>query len=136
MIVFGDGRMVLPGALDAAIESGKQKRTMADMRSIATVFEVYRIDHAALPGEPYGGWQAVEGLRSRVQPVYIRELPVLDAWGNPFVYRVEGERYVIVSGGRDGTTSADWWTVAAGGPVESPDADLVLADGAFVQYVE
>ena len=132
-VMLDEQRMYLPPSVAQAMEAGRQKRTMADMRSVATVFEAYRVDHAALPGEATAGFVPVETIRGAVQPVYIRELPVQDAWGSPIWIWSDGTHYRIVSAGRDGKVDNDYATTPGAGTTTSVDSDIVIADGQFTQ---
>src|SRR5262249_3850240 len=62
-----------------AVDRGKQKRTMADMRSIATAIESYKVDHDVYPSV-----RTIEALQPLVQPAYIQPLPTVDGWGHSF----------------------------------------------------
>lgn len=129
-------RFSAPPHILQLMEGGKQKRTMADARSIATVFEAYRIDNNALPGEPTGEFVPVETIRNAVQPIYIRELPVEDAWGNPFWIWHDGNSYRIVSAGRDGIVDEDYSTTEGAGATTTFNSDIVMGDGIFIQWPE
>jgi len=134
-LVVIDGRLVRgPDRIIHLMQSGSQKRTMADIRSIATCFEAYHIDNDAFPGAPTEGWVAVETITRLLQPVYIRTLPLVDAWGNPFTFWSDGEHYRIVSAGRDGEPDADWTVAQGGGETSGFDRDIVMGDGQFIQW--
>ena len=55
-----------------------------------------------------------------------------DAWGFPMQVRVNDVHYSIRSAGFDG----EFEKTTPRGPVDGFDADLVLAEGAFLQYPE
>jgi len=131
--MLDEQRVFLPPNVQQAMEAGRQKRTMADMRSVAMVFEAYRVDNNALPGGPTTGFVPVETIRGAVQPVYIRELPVQDAWGQPIWIWSDGMHYRIVSAGKDGEMDADYATTPGSGATTSVDSDIVIADGQFTQ---
>ena len=86
----------------------RQRRTMADMRSIATTVEEYAIDNEAYPG-PTGGVVAVDYLIPFVEEVYIRRLPVTDGWGHPLLFWSDGARYAVACSGADGVFQIDDW---------------------------
>src|SRR6478672_5662446 len=81
--------IAIPNLL-TALQRSKQKRTMADMRSIATAWEAYATDNNAY----YSAGQATTSnlkisdfsdwtwgnLSSCVAPTYIRSLPKNDGW--------------------------------------------------------
>lgn len=123
-----------PAHIMQAMEVGLQRRSMADMRSIAVCFEAYRVDNDALPGGATDGWVPVETIREVLEPVYIRTLPLNDAWGNPFEIWSDGMRYRIVSAGRDGVREADYSVLDGTRGTTSFDSDIVMADGEFRQW--
>ena len=62
--------IAIPNLLNA-IDRGKQKRTMADLRSMGTAIEEYSIDNNFYP-VANSTWPALE---TEVSPSYIRALP-------------------------------------------------------------
>ena len=134
--IFNEQRFHAPAHILRMAEMGKQKRTMADMRSVATAFEAYRIDNDALPGAPTDGFVPVETVRDQVQPIYIRQLPLVDGWGNTIWIWTDGASYRIVSAGRDGIVQHDWVTTPGAGGTTSFDSDIVFGDGQFTQWPE
>jgi general secretion pathway protein G len=88
--------IAIPNLLNA-IDRGKQKRSMADIRTLGTSCEEYSIDNNVYPT-----LASIAALAGVVEPVYIRKAPQNDGWGRPFgVASVSGE-YTICSGGKDG----------------------------------
>lgn len=124
--------IAIPNLLNA-IDRGKQKRTMADMRSIGTAVESYSIDNNAYPVAT-----DMDTLKGIVEPVYIRSLPTVDGWGNPFLYWSDGASYRIVSRGKDGAEDQDWSEANPDSAVgtQSFNNDIVFVDGLFVVYPE
>lgn len=117
------GAIAVPNLL-SAIDRGKQKRTMADMRSIGVAIESYAVDHDVYPVV-----NSIEELRPLVEPQYIAQLPLTDAWGNPLRVGSEAEGYWIVSPAKDGGIQE-----CNGGPTTSLEADICFANGEFVQW--
>src|SRR6266496_4024960 len=64
--------IAIPNLLNA-IDRGKQKRTMADMRSIGTAVESYAVDNNVYPPAT-----DANALRNAVQPIYIKSMPTAD----------------------------------------------------------
>lgn len=127
--------IAIPNLLNA-IDRGKQKRTMADMRSVAIAIEEYSLDNDVYPG-PTEGWVPVVDLSDALTPDYIRQLPSVDGWGHPLRVWSDGEQYRIVSAGKGGELDRDWsGDIGAGGTTSSFTADIVFADGSFVVWPE
>lgn len=126
--------VAIPNFLEA-LDRGKQKRTVADVRAAGTVCEAFAVDRNRYPG-PTDGWVDLASIAPEVEPVYIRTLPVVDGWGHALRFWSDGESYRIVSPGKDGTVEVDWSVETEGGPTTSFDADIVFADGRFVRWPE
>jgi len=121
--------IAIPNLLNA-IDRGKQKRTMADLRSVGTAIESYSIDNNVYPiaSVMTGG----SGLEAFIEPVYIRTAPATDGWTRGFsVASVIGE-YTVCSGGKDGGTCI----TEGAGATTSFNAAITFANGQFVQWPE
>jgi general secretion pathway protein G len=105
----------------------RQKRTMADMRSIATAIEEYSIDNNFYPS----AW-SIEELEPYVAPYYFRTPPGRDGWGNDLIVQSTPEEYVLLSTGRDGLLDES----QVGGATNTYDSDIVFSNGSFVQWPE
>jgi general secretion pathway protein G len=126
--------IAVPNLLNA-IDRGKQKRTMADIRSAATAIESYSIDNNIYPG-PTDGWVTAKGIETALEPIYIRTLPEKDGWGHDLLFLSDGERYVIVSPGKDGNLDRDYSDGTGPGATANFNADIVFANGQFVAWPE
>src|SRR5438132_12899100 len=73
--------IAIPNLLNA-IQRGKQKRTMADMRAVGTAVEAYSVDTNLYPS----GASGLSTISSYIEPIYIKKLHVNDGWSNPFDY--------------------------------------------------
>jgi len=131
--------IAIPNLLNA-IQRGKQKRTMADMRALATAVESYNIDHSMFPTASCSlGVFATVGTVldtasfSNLTPTYIASPPVRDGWGRYLSYDVDValSRYNIRSFGRDGSVNS----VTCGTTTDFND-DIVYSNGTFVQWPE
>ena len=91
--------IAIPNLLNA-IDRGKQKRSMADMRSIGTAVESYAIDNNYYPTVDDMATLAAEA--TRVVPIYMRTMPVNDGWRNDFYVSSTTTGYTLASGGKDG----------------------------------
>jgi len=137
--------IAIPNLL-TAMQRAKQKRTMADMRSIATAWEARATDvnryNAA--GTTAGLAQAVTytQLSGGLTPTYIKNLPEKDGWGKSYDFGTDvawgngtgtaAQQYGIASAGRDGSMAN---SVTAGATTNF-DCDIVYSNGSFVAYPE
>ena len=111
----------------SAIDRGKQKRTMADLRSIGTAVEQYAIDNAGYPTA--GDMATLEGV---IEPTYISTAPLTDGWSRPFTVASVNTEYTVCSGGKDGGGC----TNDAGGATSAFTDSITFANGQFVQWPE
>src|SRR3989442_6878139 len=95
--------IAIPNLLNA-IDRSKQKRTMADMRSVGTACEAYQVDNNFYP--TLGAQTDVSNLSGVLTPTYIKVLPTVDGWnwnieyGNPA--SSASNAYTIRSYAKDG----------------------------------
>jgi type II secretion system protein G len=134
--------IAIPNLL-TAMQRSKQKRTMADMRSVATAWEARATDmnkyNAAaaltLPATAVTAAQLTTGLT----PTYIKVLPANDGWNNPYVFAADqawagspaAQVYMIRSYGKDQVADG-----AVGGQTTAFDCDIIYSNGGFLQYAE
>jgi len=82
----------------AELDEQNIRRTKADMRALGISLEAYATseNHYPLAGD-------IEGLGRILEPMYVKHVPRVDAWGMPFIYRVSADRksYRFVSAGPD-----------------------------------
>lgn len=111
--------IAVPQLMDA-IDRGRQRRTMADMRSLATANGAYRVDHGVYAE-----------LLADMSPRYMVNVPAGDAWGYDWLYVSHGRAgYALDSLGADGLEGPappEPWINA---PYEP---DLRLQGGVFLQ---
>ena len=135
--------IAIPNLL-TAMQRSKQKKTMADMRSIATAWEARATDFnkynaAGAAVATAGQAVAYSDLSAYLSPTYIKSLPAKDGWGNAFEYSADkawgnataAQVYAIQSGGKDGSMVA-----AIGGATTSFDCDIIYSNGSFTQFPE
>ena len=118
--------IAIPG-LTAAIQRARQKRTMVELRTVATAVSSYGTDFGYVPRVPSG---VVEDLTPYLTPTYLRTLPYLDGWRRAMLYHSEGLGYTVRSTGSDGLAQAG----AAMGATTSYGDDMIMVDGVFVQW--
>lgn len=117
--------------LQMAIEKGRQKRTMADLRTLGTCMEAYAIDNAVYPSTG-GEWQDISVIEEVFSPVYLNSMPAADGWNRTFRVKSTEREYWIVSTGQDGELATDWSAVAEGQEYTEENDDLVYSNGAFL----
>ncbi|HEX8169215.1 MAG TPA: type II secretion system protein GspG [Thermoanaerobaculia bacterium] len=136
LIVIGGilAAIAIPNFL-TAMQRSRQKRTMADMRSIATATEAYATDKNEYPHA-----SSLDELASALTPTYMREVPRLDGWSHLYRYDCwprDGrcQSYAIASGGKDGAFEHEsLQEYTSGTATEKFDCDIVFSNGSFVQY--
>ena len=124
--------IAIPNLLTAMPRS-RQKRTMADMRSVAVAAEAYALDHKDYPKD---------GTMDVLMPTYVRVLPRVDGWGHPFRFEcwsTTGEEkcdaFAIASSGKDGAFErSSLKEYPSGQATTNFNADIVFASGSFIQY--
>ncbi|MGZ8709966.1 MAG: DUF2059 domain-containing protein [Thermoanaerobaculia bacterium] len=107
------------------------RRTMADLRMLATAVEARATDENEYPNVTF------EELEALIAPTYIRVVPKVDSWGTPFLYVGSGEHYRFVSAGADrrferGARQIDL-AITEPKISDSLDADIIFQDGNFIQ---
>ncbi len=124
--------IAIPNLLNA-INRGRQKRTMADIRNIGTAIESYSVDYNQYPRVGSGGARTT--LQPYLEPTYIRRIPSVDGW-NGDIYVIgdatNGREYTLWSGTRNKNTTMAY----VGGPTTAFDDDIIFSSGSFVQWPE
>ncbi len=92
--------IAIPNLL-VALQKGKQKSTMGDMKSIGNAVESYLTDWSIVPQTGAGAVSLL--ATSWFTPFYIKILPVTDAWGTAFQYTPLPalDEYEVTSWGRN-----------------------------------
>ena len=98
--------IAIPNLLNA-IDRGKQKRTMADMRTIGTAIESYAVDNNFYPQGLVDATAAT--ISTHVTPIYIRTVPTTDGWSNVWDIDTDtlGSEYTITSVAKDATVGTN-----------------------------
>lgn len=118
--------------LITAIQRGKQKRTVGDIRNIGTAIEEYIVDESWPP--PETGTVDASLNNPEFVPFYIKLLPLNDGWRELLMYNQNGATtpsfsYSLYSFGRDGT--ADGTLVLGDYDNKSFYYDIYFSDGQF-----
>jgi general secretion pathway protein G len=127
-----------------ALQRTKQKRTMADMRSIAVAWEARAVDVKAYNASGFtmpAASISYGQFTTLLSPTYMRNIPSMDGWGYALQFATDqpiggatgAAEYAIRSPGRDGQYSGTTYTA---GPTTSFDCDIVYSNGAFVVWPE
>jgi general secretion pathway protein G len=129
--------IAVPNFVDA-LHKAKQKRALADLRSIGQAVELYKAEHGFAPAaeEPAGLPAAL------VERAASSSVPRLDPWQHPYRYtcwregpgRAGCDHYRIASAGRDGRfEQLDLRAYQPGDfPARDYDHDIVYGDGDFI----
>jgi type II secretion system protein G len=120
--------IAVPNLLNA-VDKAKQKRTMSDVRTIASAVEAYAVDTAAYP-LAIADWTTLKGI---INPYFIRDPPDGDGWGNGWDAQTtaNGSDYTLASYGKDGLLGS-----RTGGQTTDFDCDVVFVNGQFFQWPE
>ena len=135
--------IAIPNLLNA-VQRGKQKRTMSDMRALATAIEAYAVDNNKYPAATCaaglfssGGVEATMDTASftNLSPTYIAQPPKQDGWGRFMSYAHDANfnHYRVTSLGRDGAPGP---TAVFCGTSTDFNEDIIYADGTFIQWPE
>ena len=116
-------------SLRQAIDKAKQRRTMADMRTVALAVNAYAVDFSFAPKFTKA---TVAELRPFLTPTYLRTLPEVDGWHRAMFYEAEALSYTLLSMGADGVEQ----TTVHEGPTTEFAADIIMTNGVFVQWPE
>ncbi|MDQ6803092.1 MAG: prepilin-type N-terminal cleavage/methylation domain-containing protein [Acidobacteriota bacterium] len=128
-----------------ALQKAKQKRTMADIRSLAIAWESRAVDTksynaAAATFNMPTSTITYSDLTTLLSPTYMRTIPRTDGWGLPLDFALDhpiggpqASTYAIRSPGRDGQFSGNSYTA---GPTTEFDCDIVFSSGSFIVWPE
>ncbi|MBV9493916.1 MAG: prepilin-type N-terminal cleavage/methylation domain-containing protein [Acidobacteria bacterium] len=130
--------------LISALNRSRQKRTLADIRSIATAWEARATDIGKYNAAGIAGGIStpipMTTLSTALTPTYIKAIPTKDGWGKAYLAYTESafnsstvsNRYAVVSNGRDGSQN----TSQPLGPFTNFDCDIIYSNGTFLTYPE
>ncbi len=126
--------IAIPNLLNA-INRGRQKRTMADIRSIATAIESYQVDWNFYPKSG----TAISSLNGLVTPTYIKRVPDRDGWNQlmGLTSNATGTAYTIWSTAKAGNDALANPTIGGtGGAKTDFSDDIIFVDGRYYQWPE
>jgi len=120
-----------------ALQRSRQKRSMADITSVAPALDKYKTERGSFPDAS----SYLAELEPALMPSYTTKLPRVDGWGTALRYecwpRGGCQSYALASAGADKTfehESLQEYSEAT--PTTDFDADIVFSDGRFLQYPE
>jgi type II secretion system protein G len=142
--------LLIPNFLDA-LQKAKQKRTVADERSMVTAFMslITDLSSAAAAGQTTSAvYDVTKGgmagtTPGRVEQLlvtrYIQQLPALDGWKNDFEFYMgatitSAQLFAVASGGRDGVIDQGNAFVVTSFTPTDYEQDIVFADGFAVRF--
>jgi general secretion pathway protein G len=134
--------IAIPNLL-SAVQRGRQKRSMSDMRTLATAVESYSVDNnvypsaAACAGNVYvldANTPLTDTSFTLLIPTYIGKTVLKDGWGHYFGYAVNGtqDQYRISCFGRDGVDDG----AIVCGTTQNFNTDIYYSNGTFIQWPE
>jgi hypothetical protein len=116
------------------------RRAMAELRSAGTACESFAVDNNLYPG-PVTPIDQLVTVASLLQPIYIRQLPVMDPWGHPYLFWSNTVSYALVSFGVDGLPDyqyASWgqpqFEAVTAGASSLIGPDVIFVNGQFRQW--
>jgi len=126
--------IAIPNLLNA-INRGRQKRSMSDMRTIGTATEAYAVDMSFYPTLGVAQLTSSDAYVQSLQPTYIKNVPTNDGWRQQFWVESSSRFYTILSSGRDKTLESSLSNTALNNrETGHMDCDIVYSNGSFISY--
>ncbi|MDX2438904.1 MAG: prepilin-type N-terminal cleavage/methylation domain-containing protein [Acidobacteriota bacterium] len=125
--------IAIPNLLNA-INRGRQKRSMADIRTIGTAIEAYAVDHASYPTVTVG--LIGDGLSTLIEPTYVKRAPRDDGWNESLRAVTVLQTYSIGASCRDKVFSNPDLTTYTQGTTNDMDCDIIYSSGSFTVWPE
>ena len=125
--------IAIPNLLNA-IDRGKQKSTMGNMRTIGTAIESYAVDTNFYPiSSSMASISSIGAASMGLEPTYLKLVPTKDGWGGLLYYGSDaagsGSDYTLLSYGKDKKVSS-----ASKGETNDFDCDIIYQNGVFTAY--
>jgi len=130
--------IAIPNLLNA-INRSRQKRTMADMRTIGTAAEAYAVDWSFYPNTGNTAEVITTTWSDIISPIYVKKTPSQDGWREGFRVQSESRFYSVGSSTRDKLWEFGGNLDAAGysrNPTADMDCDIIYSQGTFISYPE
>ena len=145
MLIVGIIAAIAMGNYFNAVNRAKQKRTMADIRAVATAWEARAVDvrqyNASGAFTLPSATVSYDELAFMLMPTYVRSISRTDGWGHAVDFHTDqaigsstaAAAYTLRSTGRDGQLQGSSYI---GGPTTDYDCDIVYANGQFIVWPE
>ena len=126
--------IAIPNLLNA-IQRGKQKRTMGDMRTVATANESYSIDNNAYVLSASASTVGLTATRNNLEPTYVNAVPQRDGWSSDLQYITDASasEYTITSYGKD-KGAGGGANIGGNGGTTNFKNDIIFSTGSFYQF--
>ena len=117
--------IAIPNLLQS-LQTARQKRSFADLRTIVIALTVYSIDHDRFP--------ILEDTDHMALVPFLGDLPTADGWSSLYGYQCggDGSRYTVVCYGSNRTADTPYVL----GPITRHKDDIVYIDSQLVQWPE
>jgi len=125
--------IAIPNLLNA-INRGRQKRTMADIRTIGTAIEAYAVDNSTYPVVTTGPIDT--SIAAYVEPTYVKRAPRNDGWNYPMRTLSVAQGYTVGGAARDKTFTSTALTGYTLGQTTNMDCDIMYSNGSFTVWPE
>jgi general secretion pathway protein G len=125
--------IAIPNLLNA-INRGRQKRTMADIRTIGTAIEAYAVDNSTYPVVTTGAIDS--SIAAYVEPTYVKRAPRNDGWNFPMRTLSVAQGYTVGGAARDKTFTNTALTGYTLGQTTNMDCDIMYSNGSFTVWPE
>ncbi|MGH9867329.1 MAG: type II secretion system protein GspG [Candidatus Polarisedimenticolia bacterium] len=129
------GDLVLTGGRFLRRPFAGRAREMATINSINAIYQAaasYAVDYNRYPGSA-SAFSPVTELIPELVPIYISDLPTLDAWGRPFLYSNLHGALWLVSFGEDGQPDHAYYPDLPCGLEQFGEGPAVMEGGDVVQ---
>ncbi len=121
--------IAIPNLL-VALQKGKQKATMGDMKSVGTALEIYTTDNSMVPNATL----PVLNTATYFIPFYIKVLPLTDSWGTAWTYAsgsTPSDQYSVTSLGRNKATDGAMTEMYQVTKLADFNYDITFSNGQF-----
>jgi len=133
--------IAIPNLL-SAVQRGRQKRSMSDMRTLATAIESYSVDNNNYPSASCASNVYTSDTSAlltdtsfaSIIPTYVGHTVLKDGWGHYFAYAVNGTKtaYRIECWGHDHVRDGS----IVCGTTQHFNSDILYSNGTFIQWPE